>query len=245
MIAGPRFPSRPQGAAAMVRQTFTALLAAAALSTLAACSDSLPEPYQPKQPQVTQVTSLHAVRFAPEGFQVSPAERQRLLDFLARLGLRQGDRVMVELPPAAAGGEVAGRDVAGRDVAGRDVAGRRALAVMQLLARAGIAAEPFAMTEAGGRVLRVGVERVAVNAPADCPDWPEARHFGAFVNDSLPNFGCAAANNFAAMLANPRDAVEGRPLGPADAERLTLGLRAYRQGKNLPFEPLPASMGDE
>lgn len=224
----------------MVRQTLTALLAAAALSTLAACSDSLPEPYQPKQPQVTQVTSLHAVRFAPEGFQVSPAERQRLLDFLARLGLRQGDRVMVELPPAAEGGEVAGGEVAGGDVAGR-----RALAVMQLLARAGIATEPFAMTEAGGRVLRVGVERVAVNAPADCPDWPEARDFGAFVNDSLPNFGCADANNFAAMLANPRDAVEGRPLGPADAERLTLGLRAYRQGKNLPFEPLPASMGDE
>ncbi|WP_119166818.1 CpaD family pilus assembly lipoprotein [Algihabitans albus] len=214
----------------MLRKTFSPLLAAAAVAALVACSEVLPEPRMTKEPQITQVTSLHAVRFAPEGFQVSPAEWDRLVDFLLDLRLREGDRIMVELPMTSDG---------------RDLAGRRALAVMQLLARQGIVAEPFALTEPGGQVLRVGVERVAVNASADCPDWPEARDFGAFVNDALPNFGCASANNFAVMLANPRDAVEGRALSRADVERVTLGLRAYRVGKNLPFEPLPYSEGDE
>lgn len=211
------------------RRVFPLLVAAAAM-TVAACSDVLPEPRMTKEPQVTQVTSLHAIRFAPEGTQISSAEWNRLVDFFLGLRLREGDRILVELPAASDG---------------RDLAGRRALSVMQRLARDGIFAEPFALTELGGQLLRVGVERVAVNAPADCPDWPEPRSFGAFVNDSLPNFGCASAHNFAVMLANPRDAVEGRALSKVDAERVTLGLRAYRAGENLPFDPLPYSEGDE
>lgn len=214
----------------MPRKTLSSLLAATALASLIACSEVLPEPRMTKEPAITQVTSLHAVRFAPEGFQVSPAEWERLVDFLIGLRLREGDKVMVELPATSDG---------------RDLPARRALAVMQLLAREGIATEPFALTEPGGQVLRVGVERVALNAPADCPDWPDARDFDAFVNDSLPNFGCANANNFSAMLANPRDAVEGRTLDDADTERLTLGLRAYRLRQSLPFVPLPYSEGDE
>ena len=214
----------------MTRKILSPLLAATALASLVACSEVLPEPRMTKEPAVTQVTSLHAVRFAPEGFQVSPAEWERLIDFLIGLRLREGDKVMVELPATSDG---------------RDLAARRTLRVMQLLAREGIAAEPFALTEPGGQLLRVGVERVALNAPADCPDWPDARHFDAFVNDALPNFGCANANNFSAMLANPRDAVQGRALEYADTERLTLGLRAYRLRQNLPFVPLPYSEGDE
>lgn len=214
----------------MTRKILSPLLAATALASLVACSEVLPEPRMTKEPAVTQVTSLHAVRFAPEGFQVSPAEWERLIDFLIGLRLREGDKVMVELPATSDG---------------RDLAARRALGVMQLLAREGIAAEPFALTEPGGQLLRVGVERVALNAPADCPDWPDARHFDAFVNDALPNFGCANANNFSAMLANPRDAVEGQALDDADTERLTLGLRAYRLRQSLPLVPLPQSAGDE
>ncbi|WP_375593039.1 CpaD family pilus assembly lipoprotein [Algihabitans albus] len=214
----------------MTRKILSPLLAATALASLIACSEVLPEPRMTKEPAVTQVTSLHAVRFAPEGFQVSPAEWDRLIDFLIGLRLREGDKVMVELPATSDG---------------RDLAARRALGVMQLLAREGIAAEPFALTEPGGQLLRVGVERVALNAPADCPDWPDARHFDAFVNDALPNFGCANANNFSAMLANPRDAVEGQTLDDADTERLTLGLRAYRLRQSLPLVPLPQSAGDE
>lgn len=207
-----------------------ALLAATgALLGLAACSDTLPDPRTSKQPVVTQVTSLHAVRFAPDGFQVSDAEEARLLDFLAEMRLRESDRVLVELPQRAGGG---------------DVATRRTLALMQLLARNGVDTKPFAPKESGGQIVRVAVERIGLNAPADCPDWPENRDFEAFVNDTHPNHGCATANNFAVMLANPRDALEGRTLGPADAERAGLGVAAYRQGLNLPFEPLPDVTGD-
>jgi pilus biogenesis lipoprotein CpaD len=213
----------------MPLKPLTLLAAGAALLGLAACSEALPDPRQPKQPVVTQVTSLHAVRFAPEGVEVSEAERQRLLNFLAEMRLRESDRVLVELPAGAAGS---------------DVATRRALALMELLGRNGVAAKPFTPNESGARVIRVGVERIGLNAPADCPEWPEFRDLEAFVNDVHPNYGCATANNFAVMLANPRDAVEGRALGPADAERLSRGVAAYRQGLNLPFESLPYSSED-
>lgn len=210
----------------MPSKPLTALLAGAALAGLAACAETLPEAYTAKAPVVTQVTSLHAVRFAPEGVRLSEAEQQRLLGFLEEMRLREGDRILVELPAGVQPG---------------DVANARALAVMQFLARNDLRGAPFTPRESGGQLLRVGVERVAVNAPADCPDWSAPRDFEAFVNGVHPNHGCANANNFAVMLANPRDAVEGRPLAPADAERSALGAAAYRAFENIPFDPLPQS----
>jgi pilus assembly protein CpaD len=205
-------------------------LAALALLGLAACAETLPEAHTAKAPVVTQVTSLHAVRFAPEEVRLSEAERQRLLTFLERMRLRQGDRLLVELPDYAEAGELGSQ---------------RALAVMQFLVRHDLSAEPFSLPESGAQMLRVGVERVGLNAPADCPDWASTRDFDAFVNGVHPNFGCANANNFAVMLADPRDAVEGRPLAPADAERSVRALATYRAFQNIPLDPLPTSGSDE
>jgi pilus assembly protein CpaD len=211
-----------------MRKILSLTTAAAALLALAACADTFPEPREPKAPVVQQMTSLHAVRFAPEGFQLSEAEAGQLLAFLAEMRLRESDRVLVEVPAGAAAG---------------DPAYRRALAVMQFLARNDVQPKPFSLPEAGAQVLRVGVERIALHAPADCPDWPVGMDFEEFVNDGHPNHGCATANNFAVMLANPRDAVEGRELGPIDTERMTLGVTTYRKGDNLPYQPLPAQGG--
>lgn len=46
-----------------------------------------------------------------------------------------------------------------------------------------------------------------------------------------PNFGCAAQNNLAAMVVDPRDLVEPRGKGPTNADRRSVILEKYRQGE--------------
>lgn len=50
-------------------------------------------------------------------------------------------------------------------------------------------------------------------------------------NLPTPNFGCATQHNLAAMVADPRDLVEPRALGPSDATRRAVVLGQYEQGK--------------
>ncbi len=72
-------------------------------------------------------------------------------------------------------------------------------------------------------------------AAQPCPQWaeyPRDKHSNA---DS-PYLGCTTAFNLRAMLANPQDLEHGRPLGPADGERESRAIEAYRQGKVKPFQ---------
>jgi type IV pilus biogenesis protein CpaD/CtpE len=74
-------------------------------------------------------------------------------------------------------------------------------------------------------------------AAQPCPPWvlfpPDY-----FSNADSPYIGCSIAVNLRANVANPADLERGRPLGPADGQRETLGVEAYQQGK---IKPLPAS----
>jgi type IV pilus biogenesis protein CpaD/CtpE len=67
-----------------------------------------------------------------------------------------------------------------------------------------------------------------------CPQWAEYPldiHSG---QDS-PYLGCTTEYNLRAMVANPEDLQHGRALGPADAERESNAVEAYREGKVKPF----------
>jgi pilus assembly protein CpaD len=59
-------------------------------------------------------------------------------------------------------------------------------------------------------------------------------------NVAMPNTGCATQQNLAAMIADPRDLVAPKPLGPADAGRALTILDRYRQGL-----PTPAQQTEE
>lgn len=50
-------------------------------------------------------------------------------------------------------------------------------------------------------------------------------------NQSSSNFGCAVTANLAAQIANPRDIVQPRGMGPGDAGRRAVVFAAYRTGE--------------
>lgn len=72
----------------------------------------------------------------------------------------------------------------------------------------------------------------AVAAP--CPPWNTALN-GPWSNAALPQFGCASAQNLAAMVANPADLIEGRSMGPANGTVEAAALYRYEAGKTKAF----------
>ena len=63
----------------------------------------------------------------------------------------------------------------------------------------------------------------------ECGDWSRNT---AVTYDNLPhpNFGCAAQNNLAAMISNPRDLVTPRTMTPSHAGRRDVVMEQYRTG---------------
>lgn len=196
-----------------------------ALPLVAGCAGQLRPPSDPKRPVAQELVSLHAVAFAPGSDRLSPDEAQRLTRFVASVGPQPGDALLVELPAGSAAD---------------GLAAHRASAIGAKLAALGLPSRSFSMTEAGGDLVRVAIRTVAVNAPADCPDWQPLGTLEGFGNGVGSNMGCATARNFSVMLDRPRDALQGRATGPAPAERLSTGVRLYDAG--LPI-PLPSTGG--
>jgi pilus assembly protein CpaD len=87
---------------------------------------------------------------------------------------------------------------------------------------------PFSLP-GGEDSVAVVVKRLAAMPPA-CPDW---RQIGQYDPDNMPmkNLGCANATNLYLMVADPRDLVSGRMLGPADGYEATRSVDTYRSGK--------------
>jgi len=70
----------------------------------------------------------------------------------------------------------------------------------------------------------------AIAVPPECVSWYEG--WGSDLdNNSWPSFGCSQARNLAAQVENPKDLVEGRKLGPADAVTDSAAIARYRAGK--------------
>ncbi|WP_042695544.1 CpaD family pilus assembly lipoprotein [Azospirillum sp. B506] len=87
----------------------------------------------------------------------------------------------------------------------------------------------------------VPVRGIAVTAelyaavPPRCPDW----HRTVIDDNSFrpsSNFGCANANNLAAMLADPGDLVAPRRMGPADGAAEEAAVDRYKTNKVTPLK---------
>ena len=76
--------------------------------------------------------------------------------------------------------------------------------------------------------LRVSYLRVKAVTPT-CGVWPDG---SAATPRNLPhhNFGCAAQQNLAAMVANPADLVRPRALDPASGKRRAMVINVYSEG---------------
>ena len=83
--------------------------------------------------------------------------------------------------------------------------------------------------------LRVSFLRVKAVTPT-CGVWPDGST-GTPTNASHHNFGCAAQQNLAAMVANPADLVRPRSMSPANGERRARVIQIYVESGNVGWEP--------
>jgi pilus biogenesis lipoprotein CpaD len=210
---------------------------------LGACSSSLGpqrnlgwiEASSPKELQVDRAEYRHSVYFATDSSSLTAAERDRLLTFLQTVQPSPQDSLRLE----------GHADERATELYNLELAAHRAERVQTFLDDTGYADLTVTTTALGealpavpstgpaawqlNRRVEVVLERYLVTLPA-CPDW--SRESGTDF-DNLPssNFGCATAANLGLMVAEPRDLVRGRPLGPADGIHQAEGIVRYRTGK--------------
>jgi pilus assembly protein CpaD len=77
---------------------------------------------------------------------------------------------------------------------------------------------------------QVELDFISYTAHTDkCGDWSQDLAATAH-NDTAPNFGCSVQQNIAAMVADPRDLIEPRGMGAADATRRNDVVTKYEKG---------------
>jgi len=162
-----------------------------------------------KRNTVSVVKLTHDVKFDADASSVSEEERARLGLFISDIGPTYGDIVTIEVEED----QQAHWDA---------VAGE----LKDLGLRANRAA-----TNNGGvppeGAARVVITRHVVNPPR-CPDWRKPA-YPDYKNTASSNFGCATATNLGAMVANPRDLVEGQEFKGPDAEKAADAVRRYQR----------------
>jgi pilus assembly protein CpaD len=92
---------------------------------------------------------------------------------------------------------------------------------------------PAAADAVPRNTLLVVVERYVVTPP-DCPNWTKSQS-GDHDNATSSNFGCSSITNLGLMVADPRDLVIARQLGPASAAQAGLAIQRYRAGQTSPL----------
>lgn len=204
-------------------------LVSAALSLgLAGCSLPTEPPAEiaPEKNRVEVERSLysHTVAFEEGESGISPDARWEFERFLRETGADRSATIVV---------------TAARTYPG-ELSDQRRHAVERLLREKGFRPSPQdelldPHPEADADVL-VRVARYHVVLP-ECPDYSRAI-IGGYHNLPSSNFGCADQRNLGLMVANPRDLLRGRDLGPADGERQGRAVRAYRDGE------IPVITGD-
>jgi pilus biogenesis lipoprotein CpaD len=211
---------------------------------LAACAPSEVAPNQnlgwleagsPKQLEVDRADYRHAVYFDTDQAELTAVEQDRLLTFLSSSQPSTRDTIRLE----------GHADERASDLYNLELAGRRATAVADFLRRQGFEHVTVTTTSYGenipavvgtgpeawrqNRRVELVLERYLVTLPG-CPDW--SRESGTdFANLPHSNFGCANQTSLGLMVAEPRDLVRGRTLGPADGTHQAEGIVRYRTGK--------------
>jgi pilus assembly protein CpaD len=174
------------------------------------------------QPDVRRVDVQYVVPFAPKALELSDVEREALAMFVRQNNLQPGAHVSVAAPTKTATQAARSRN--------------RLASVRNELQRMGISstivqAESTNGQSTGDEVV-VFAQTVAV-LPPDCPGYNTPITLD-YEWRPATRLGCANAVNLGLMVANPGDLAQGRPVGPADGEAMSLGVQRYRQGQTFP-----------
>ncbi|MBV8594281.1 MAG: hypothetical protein JOZ27_08285, partial [Caulobacteraceae bacterium] len=171
----------------------------------------------PNQVRVSVATASHVVRFAPRSDALEAGQVAGLNTFLADQRVTRDSTLVVEhsaLPADAERGAILAGALAERGY-------RPQIRVAEL---------------APGDV-RLTVETYVAEVP-DCPNWSKPPGNDP-ANTLHSDFGCATAKNLAAMVADPRDLVAPREMGPPVGDPAVAGVDRYRHDR---VEPLGAGV---
>ncbi len=161
---------------------------------------------------VEMVTLEHIVAFAPSAIRPSDREFGSLLDFVENSELASTDEIMLDAPRSAAG------------IHNTVTAARLEVLegeLLQLGLPVDITTMPMSEIQNPDRVALVVKRAVAI--PPDC-DVPQP----GLAQRPEPKSGCAVNASLGYMVADPRDLVKGRTLGPADGEMASKAVENYR-----------------
>jgi len=176
----------------------------------------------PRQMRVDFQRLTHTAGFGPSATQLAQNEQESLGAFLHAAQVSTDDPIYLE------------------GAAGDRLGAARIGTLARDLTRQGysVATLPAAPDGVPKNALLVVVERYVVTPP-ECPNWtksPSDNH----ENATSSNFGCSDTTNLGLMVADPRDLVIGRDLGPASAVEAGLAIQRYRAGQTSPISPTTA-----
>jgi pilus assembly protein CpaD len=171
----------------------------------------------PRQLRVDFQRLTHTAGFASSSTRLGQQEQESLTAFLQAAQVTTDDPVYLEA------------------VASDRLGASRISALARELTRQGysVATLPAAPDAVPPNALLVVVERYVVTPP-ECPNWTKSSS-GDHDNAPTSNFGCSSATNLGLMVADPRDLVIARTLGPASAAEAGLAIQRYSQGKTAPL----------
>ena len=166
--------------------------------------------------KVDYVQLKHPAAFMPGTAKLANGEADKLADFLTDAQVSSEDHVYLATQ------------------SGDKLVAQRIGQIAHQLSAHGIGATtlPGGGKDVPPNEIVVVVERYVVTPP-QCPDWskdPVANH----ENEVASNFGCSTASNLGLMVADPRDLVIGRHMGPEEGDPALAGIERYRAGKPRP-----------
>lgn len=154
------------------------------------------------QPVVSQ--SNHHLDIASYGGEVSPAEAQRVQEWLQAIDVRYGDQAVIE----------------DEGLYGNPAA---TATLRNLLIERGVS--NIAVSQ--GSTLRLHISRSIAYVP-NCPDWT-SRYTTDPANETSSNYGCATNSNLAAMVADPNDLVRGVASSSSNTQQGVKAIQSYRE----------------
>jgi pilus assembly protein CpaD len=190
---------------------------------LAGCTPPISEwsdAQAPKKLHIDYVRLEHSAAFAPGSADLADGETKELAAFLEQSQVSAQDHLYLQ---AAVDDSLVAQRIA---------------SLTRQLAPRGVGATmlpPSAKDVPADHMLLV-LERYVVTPP-NCPDWTKPAYGSTHSNTMPSNYGCADTTNLGLMVADPRDLVIGRTLGPTEGNPATAAILRYRECKTKPLTP--------
>jgi len=209
------------------RRRLPTFAAAVLALTAAACGGPLEHPgdydYRQKHALVVE-PSIAVMQLTAVDGSLTAGDRNRLIEF-ANDFVRRGDSVVEISVGAGRADDVAPR-ILGQTIAATLARAGLKIAEMRLQL---VLDEPAV----GPGDAFLSFKTTSVRLP-DCYDWSDGPR-----NAPSPNYGCSMQHNFGAMVANPRDLLQGRTGDAASGARMGDVIDKYGQGAGTWTAPLP------